>query len=96
MIIALPLLALAIAAFEFSVVCAIPLATEVAPGAPAKGLSLTLSAGLLGRASASIPSTRLYVVHGFRWPVLLSALFATLTAIGMWRLVRSDQPVDAA
>ena len=96
LVVALPLLALAIAAFEYSVVCALPMATEIAPGAPAKGLSLTLSAGLLGRASASIPSTRLYVSHGFGVPALLCAVLATLTALGMWRLMRVDQPGAAA
>jgi predicted MFS family arabinose efflux permease len=91
---ALPMLIVAIAAFEFAVVSAIPLSTEMVPGAPARGMALTLAMGTLGRALASIPATRLYVRHGMAWPAVMCALLAggTVIAMGRARAMRAATP----
>jgi uncharacterized membrane protein YeaQ/YmgE (transglycosylase-associated protein family) len=75
----------AIAAFEFAIVSAIPLATDIVPGTPGRGMALTLSMGTLGRALASIPATRLYSRHGMAWPAVMCAVFASGTVFAMWR-----------
>ena len=88
-VLALPLLVVAIAAFEFAVVSFIPLATEVVPGAPAKGMALMFTMGTFGRALASIPATAIYVRHGMAWPPLLAAGLATATVLVLWRVGRA-------
>lgn len=84
--IGLPLLIIAIAAFEFAIVSLIPLGTEVVPGAPALGMSVMFAVGTLGRAIASIPATRLYVHRGIGWPSALAATLAFGTVMAMWRV----------
>ncbi|MEY4606106.1 MAG: MFS transporter [Ilumatobacteraceae bacterium] len=88
MLIGIPLLILAIAAFEFAVVSIIPLGTMVVPGAPALGMSVMLACGTLGRALASIPATRLYVDSGITWPAVLCAALCFGTIASMWRVDR--------
>lgn len=85
-LIAIPALVLAIAAFEFAVVSIIPLGTMVVPGAPAIGMSVMLACGTLGRATASIPATRLYVREGIAWPAVLCAVLAVGTMVALWRV----------
>jgi predicted MFS family arabinose efflux permease len=87
-------LALAIAGFEFAIVSAIPLGTELVAGSPARGMALMLGAGTLGRALASIPATRLYARHGIGWPAAMCAALASATAATMWLVGtrRQDQP----
>ena len=75
----------AIASFEFAIVSAIPLATEIVPGAPARGLAITLGFGTLGRATASVIATRLYVHHGMAWPAMMCACLASGMVLAMWR-----------
>jgi predicted MFS family arabinose efflux permease len=82
----LPLLIVVIIAFEFAIVSAIPLATESVPGSPAKGLAFSLGAGTLGRATASLVATRVYVDHGMGWPAVMSACLAAGMVLAMWRL----------
>jgi len=84
--IGLPFLILAIAGFEFSVVSAIPMGTRIVPGSPARGMALMLGAGTFGRASASIPATRLYAAHGVVWPAVMCAGLATATTLTFVRL----------
>lgn len=91
MLVALPLLVVAIAAFEFSVVSFIPLGTEVVPGAAAKGMALMFTMGTFGRALASIPATALYVRYGMAWPPLLCAALATATVTVLWRVGRAGR-----
>ena len=86
---ALPLMVVAIAAFEFAVVSFIPLATEVVPGAPAKGMALMFTMGTFGRALASVAATALYVRHGMAWPPLLCAALAAATVVVLWRVGRA-------
>ena len=86
--IGLPLLIVAVAAFEFGVVSAIPLGTAVVPGSPARGMALMFTAGTLGRAGASIPATRLYESHGIAWPAIMGAVFAACAVAGFLTLER--------
>jgi MFS transporter, DHA1 family, inner membrane transport protein len=87
----LPLLVVAIAAFEFSVVSFIPLGTEVVPGAAAKGMALMFTVGTFGRALASIPATALYVHHGMAWPPLMCSALAATTVTVLWRVAEYDR-----
>lgn len=86
--VAVPLLLISVAAFEFSVVSFIPLGTEVVPGAPARGMAMMFTLGTLGRATAAIPATTLYVRHGMAWPPLLAAGLAAATVALLWRVSR--------
>lgn len=89
--IALPLCILAIAAFEFAIVSAIPLSTATIVGSPARGMALMMGAGTFGRATASIPATRLYERFGMARPALLTAALATGTVAAMAVLYRATR-----
>ena len=82
----LPFVVIAIAAFEFGVVSAIPLGTELVPGSPARGVGIMFAAGTFGRASMSFVATRVYSHSGMTWPPLMTAGFATVVVLAMWRL----------
>ncbi len=82
----LPMLIVAIVAFEFAIVSAIPLATESVPGSPAKGVAFSLGAGTVGRAAASLVATRLYVRHDMGWPAVMCACLAAGMVVSMWRV----------
>lgn len=86
--IALPLLIVAIGAFEFAIVSAIPLGTAVVPGSPARGMALMFGAGTFGRALASVPATSLYEHNGMAWPAVMCAAFATMTVVSFLHLER--------
>ncbi|CAB4363102.1 unannotated protein [freshwater metagenome] len=85
---ALPALAVAIAAFEFAVVSAMPLGTAAIAGSPARGMALMLGAGTTGRALCSITATRLYDAHGMAAPALLCAGFALCTIVAYGQMHR--------
>ena len=84
--IALPLCIIAIAVFEFAIVSAIPLSTAAIVGSPARGMALMMGAGTIGRATASIPATRLYERFGMAWPALMCAVLGTGTIVAMLSL----------
>ena len=86
--IALPLLIVAIGAFEFGIVSAIPLGTAVVPGSPARGMAMMFGAGTFGRALASVPATSLYEHRGMAWPAAMCATFAMVTVGSFLRLER--------
>jgi len=91
----LPMLLLAITVFEFAIVSAIPLTTEAVPGSPSRGMAISLGMGTLGRATASVVATRLYVHHGMTWPALMCAALASGMVLAMWQANRmrvADQP----
>ncbi len=90
--IGLPLLVLAVGAFEFAIVSAIPLGTTLVPGSPARGMALMFTAGTFGRALASIPATRWYAQHGMGWPAVMCAVLATGTVAAMLRLRALGRP----
>jgi len=69
----LVLLVVAIGAFEFAIVSAIPIGTELVAGAPAQGVAIMFFVGTLGRAGATVPATGLYERHGMAWPAVVAA-----------------------
>jgi predicted MFS family arabinose efflux permease len=79
----LAFLAVAICGFEFAVVSALAIGSQLVPGSPARGLALMIGGGTLGRAIASVPATRLYERSGIGWPATLCAILAMLTAVAM-------------
>ncbi|MDO8363189.1 MAG: MFS transporter [Actinomycetota bacterium] len=81
--IALPMLVIAIAAFEFAIVSTIPLGSELVRDNPARGIAILFTAGTLGRAAMSIPATRLYERHGMAWPALGCAALAGLAVVAV-------------
>ena len=84
--IGLPFVVIAIAAFEFAVVSAIPLGTQLIAGSPARGVGLMFAAGTFGRASMSLVATRVYSHFGMTWPPLMTAGFGLLVIVAMFRL----------
>ena len=84
-VIALPLLALYIGAFEFAIVSALPLASNLVPGHPAKGIGLMVGGGTLGRALIATPATAAFASHGMWLPATMGAGCAAATVISQWR-----------
>ena len=95
LLIALPLCILAIAVFEFAIVSAIPLSTAAVVGSPARGMALMVGAGTVGRATASIPATRLYEKFGMAWPSALAAALGSVTVFTMLALHRAGGPKES-
>lgn len=94
----LVLLGLFIAAFEFCIVSAIPIGSELVPGYPARGISTMIACGTLGRAAAAIPATRLYERYGLTAAALLAAACAVAAATAMLarqRTIGTRQAVTA-
>ena len=89
----LALLAVVLVGFEFGIVSALPVGTQLIPGAPARGLGLMLAAGTSGRAVVSVIGTRLYTNHGFGAPMLLGSVAAALAAAAFWP--RSQRTITA-
>jgi predicted MFS family arabinose efflux permease len=77
------LIAVFIASFEFSIVSAIPIAGDLVPGRPAKGLGLLMAASTTGRAITTIPTTWLYDHVGISASAVLSACWAAVAALAM-------------
>ena len=86
-------LVIAIGAFEFSIVSALAIGSQLVPGSPARGLALMIGGGTLGRAIASVPATRLYEHSGIGWPAAICAACAAVTAAAM---LLARKPVTAA
>ncbi len=61
LIVGVLLLVIVVLGFEFSVVSAISLGAELVPGSPARGLGLLIGVDTVGRATMSVPATRLYL-----------------------------------
>jgi predicted MFS family arabinose efflux permease len=89
----LVLLGVYLLGFEFSIVCLIPIATNMMPNAPAKGLGFTYTGGMLGRASMSVVATAAYERFGVGAPSLIGAASAlgAIACIAAYRKV-SPQP----
>ncbi len=75
-------LAIALLGFEFTIVSAIPLASEMAPRGRARYLSLTIVTMGIGRAVAAFAGPRLFVSVGLLGPALGAAL-ANLVALAL-------------
>jgi predicted MFS family arabinose efflux permease len=80
---ALVLLGLFIAAFEFSLVSAIPIATTLVPGRPAAGLGRYVTAMTIGRTVTTIPATLLLEHRGFSWCMAVGGSLAVAVAVLM-------------
>lgn len=72
-----------IGCFEFSIVSAIPIAGDLVPGVPARGLALLMASSTLGRAVTTIPTTWLYDHHGITASALLAGGWALLAMAAM-------------
>ncbi len=84
-VIALPILAMYIATFEFAIVSALPLASNLIPGNPSKGLGLMIGAGTLGRAAMAAPAAAAFVDHGMWLPATIGGACAGATVLSHWR-----------
>ena len=79
----LVVLAMFIAAFEFSIVSTIPIGAELSPGTPGRGIGTLLAAGTVGRMLMAVPATVLYDAHGFGASALLAVAAAALAGAAM-------------
>ena len=62
--------------FEFAIVCALPVAANVVPGASGAGLGAAVGAGTLGRAIMSSVATNIYDTHGPVVPAVIAGACA--------------------
>lgn len=85
----LVLLGIFVAGFEFAIVSALSMGSQLVPGAPARGLGIVIAAGTTGRAVATVPTTWLYERHGIWASALLGVGFACLTMAAMMVARRS-------
>lgn len=76
---AIPMLIIFIAGFEFALVSMLPLAANLVPTAGGIGLGLTVGAGTCGRAVFSSVATRLYDSVGPVGPTVAATALAVLT-----------------
>ncbi|MGD9701648.1 MAG: MFS transporter [Acidimicrobiia bacterium] len=72
----LALLALYVLGFEFAVVSALSLASNLVPGRPSTGIGFLFGAGTLGRAATNVLATKLYELHGVGAAFLLGTALA--------------------
>ena len=75
--------ALFIGCFEFSIVSAIPIAGDLVPGRPARGLALLMASSAIGRGITTIPTTWLYDHHGIGASATLAAGWALIGGVMM-------------
>ncbi len=81
--IGLALLGLYILGFEFAVVSALSLASNLVPGRPSTGIGFLFGAGTLGRAATNVLATRLYEGSGVGAAFLLGAALAAACVISL-------------
>ena len=74
--VAVPMVVLFFLGFEFGLVCVLPVAANMVPGASGAGLGAAVGAGTLGRALMSSVATNLYESHGPVVPSVVAAAFA--------------------
>lgn len=89
-LLAVAVLAVAFLAFEFSIVSALPLASEIDPDARARTVGTSYAAMTLARAIGAAGGVALYTAHGMAWTGTLGALI-TIVAIGVL-LVGVEEP----
>lgn len=80
-------LALFLLGFEFGIVSLLPLAANMIPDSPARGLGFAIGGGTLGRAVMSLVATAAYDRHGIGVPAVIGsacalAVIATLVVYG--------------
>lgn len=88
-------LAVALLAFEFTIVSAIPLASEMAPQGRARYLSLTIVAMSIGRALGAFAGPRLFVAVGLAGPAIGAALANVAALALLVAVVREHVDHDA-
>jgi predicted MFS family arabinose efflux permease len=88
-VIAIPMLVLFIAGFEFALVSMLPLAANLVPTAGGIGLGLTVGAGTCGRAVFSTVATSLYDSVGPIGPTIAGTALAALTVLAITAYARS-------
>jgi predicted MFS family arabinose efflux permease len=81
--------AIFIGCFEFSIVSAIPIAGDLVPGNPARGLALLMASSAIGRGITTIPTTWLYDRHGIGASAALAAGWTLVAAAMMTARLRS-------
>ncbi len=72
----LVLLGLFLLGFEFAIVSLLPVAANLIPDSPGRGLGIVLAGGMLGRASMSVIATAAFDRYGIDVPALVGALMA--------------------
>lgn len=87
--IAVPAVIIFITGFEFALVCMLPLAANVVPGASGIGLGLTVGAGTCGRAVFSTIATALYDRMGPVAPSVCALALAMAAALCLGAYARS-------
>ena len=88
-VIAIPMLVVFIAGFEFALVSMLPLAANLVPTAGGIGLGLTVGAGTCGRAVFSTVATSLYDSDGPIGPTIAGTALAALTVLAITAYARS-------
>lgn len=88
-------LALALFGFEIGIVSAIPLASELRPGARAQFLALMGMAVLGGRAVGDLIGPRLYLDQGIAANAFLTAALYVLAVVLLLRALPDDRPSRA-
>jgi DHA1 family inner membrane transport protein len=81
--------AIFIGSFEFSIVSAIPIAGDLVPGSPARGLALLMASSAIGRGITTIPTTWLYDRHGIGASATLAAGWTLVAAALMAARLRA-------
>ena len=80
-VIGIVLVAVFIAAFEFSILATLSLSSSLMPGRPSGGLSFMIGGGTLGRALMAPVATAAFSRHGMWLPAVLGAGSATVTLL---------------
>lgn len=88
-LVAVPMLIIYVAGFEFALVSMLPLAANLIPAAGGVGLGLTVGSGTLGRALFSSVATWLYDSVGAVGPAVAATTLAALTAVSIAAYRRS-------
>jgi predicted MFS family arabinose efflux permease len=79
--------------FDFSIVSAIPLISELAPAARGTVLALNVAAMAVGRLVSSLGAVRLWSAGGLQANALASAMAVLLALVILLALVRERRPV---
>ena len=78
--------------FEFSIVCMLPLVSELAPGARGTFMALNVAAMSLGRMFGSLSGPRLWVAGGLAFNATVSAAIMLLASLALWLAVHESGP----
>ena len=89
------LLGIYLLGFEFSIVSMLPLAANLIPASPGRGLGIVLAGGTLGRASMSLVATAAYDRYGINVPSFIGAICAAGMIGCILAYSRSARPILA-